>query len=283
MLITNEKIYKHAQYQPHDNGNHHYYLFFHENYIANIVANSSDKSVLKLHVYELGSTNLFNLTYDELKNLKPALEEAAQKFKSKSVVICNHRSALVPDDVLNVVEADKYYELGQMILPQSQVLYCKMHFNGVTSLFNIKNDLVKLIRFNLPMVDVYHSSLLFCKSIANLNLVQPEKYLHINVHATFIEIAHYNGNLNFYNSFLVDAEADAVYYILATIEMLKLTNYEVRLYGFAEPVNSLNDLLKKYVQMVSLGTKPSGINLPEDLNNNREFEFFTELNALLCE
>lgn len=285
MLTPAIKSYTDNLYNESQNSDCHYFLYVYANRFCSVIANKAQQQVLKLTIYEFNTNiNLFELSYDELKTCKVVTDEASLPFKSRAVIICNNSQAFVPESLLNISEPELYYELNHTKLPNSQVLYCKMHYNHIACLFNVSNELLKLIRFNMPMADMYHGSLLFAKATDEQVFEDAGKKLHINLHDNYIEVACVNNGLKFYNTFLFDSETDIVYYILAVAENLGLeANVEVFLYGKHPLSDVLVALLKKYVSKVVFGIKHKNCTYPVSFNQFNEHLHFIESASLLCE
>ncbi len=206
------------------------------------------------------------------------------KYKDIRVLISDSACTLVPESLLNVVETDAYYKLNHKVFPQSQVLYCKMHVQHTACVFNVRNELVKLIRFNLPLVDVNHASLLFIKAVELQNFEQSASKIHLNVHHGYIEVLNLDKGIRFYNTYQVNAETEIIYFLLAAAEQLQISHgLDVILYGNSPTLNELYELLGKYVRSVQYGIKPRKLTFPVSFNQFAEHQYFIESSALLCE
>lgn len=278
------KSYSDNLYNPADNGSLEHTIFFEANHISTVVADPKNKQILQLTIYTAEDTNFFNLSYDDLKTILPLKEELALNFKVKKVVISSANATLLPESMLNVVETEAYYALSQKIMPQSQVLYCKMHVQQTAVIFNVKNELLKLIRFNMPMVDVYHASLLFIKAVESQAFEHSKNKLHLHLHPGYFEILNLDTTIRFYNSFPFETETEVVYFMLAAAEQLQISHScDVVLYGNSAQMSELSDLISKYVRSVQYCIKPKNFTYPLSFKQFAEQQFFTESAALLCE
>ncbi len=278
------KTYSDNLYNIADNSKYKYYLFFEADHISSVIANELTQQIMCLKVFTAEHTNFLGLSYDELKQITPLLDDMSSKYKDIRVVITSSACTLVPESLLNVVETDAYYALNHKLIPQSQILYCKMHVQHTASIFNVRNELVKLIRFNLPLVDVYHASLLFIKAIEQQNFEQAANKIHVNVHSGYIELLNFDKSIKFYNTFPIATETEIIYYLLAAAEQLQISHgLDVVLYGNLPVLSELNELLVKYVRSVQFGIKPKKLNYPVSFNQFPEHQFFIESSALLCE
>ncbi len=278
------KTYHDNLYNPADNGKYKYYLFFEANHISSVIADDQNLQIMSLKVFTADYTNFLELSYDELKGMKPILDDMGQKYKAMNAVISSSACTLVPESLLNVVETEAYYALNHKILPQSQILYCKMHVQNITCVFNVRNEIIKLIRFNMPLVDVNHAALLFIKAIENQNFEHTANKIHLNVHANYIEVLNLNKGIRFYNTFHYESENEIIYYLLAVAEQLGISNgLDVLLYGNSTHLYELFELISKYVRSVQYGIKPKNLTFPVSFNQFGEHQFFIESSALFCE
>jgi hypothetical protein len=278
------KSYSDNLYQAAENGSYDHYIFFEANHISTVVADAKNKQLMQMNVFTAKDVNFLNLSYDELKQIEPLKEELQLKFKERKVIVSSPNCTLVPESLLNVVETEAYYVLNQKLLPNSQVSYCKMHVQQTACIYNLRNELLKMVRFNMPMVDVYHSSLLFIKAVESQAFENGNTKLHLHVHPGFIELLNFDGQIRFYNNFLFETETEIVYYLLATAEQLQISHgCDVVLYGNSGHMTDLHALLSKYVRSVQYGIKPKAFAYPLSFKQFGEHQFFTESSALLCE
>ncbi len=284
MQTIHVKTYSDNLYNPANNSAYDHYVFFEANHISSVIADVKNLQILQLQVLTSGASNFLNANYDELKSIAELKEILDQKFRERKVIICSSNSCLVPESLLNVVETEAYYTLNQKLMAQSQVLYSKMHVQQTATIFNVRNELMKLIRFNMPMVDVFHASLLFIKAIENQSFENPSNKLHLQLHAGYFELLNIDKQINFYNTFQFETETEIVYHVLAVAEQLQIPHTcDIVLYGNSIYMNELNHLLAKYVRSVQYGIKPKNFTYPPSFKQFEEHQFFTESAAFLCE
>lgn len=278
------KTYSDNLYNPAENGSFNQVVYFEANHISTVVVDPNNNQVLQLTIFTAADTNFLNLSYDDLKSIEALKADLAHKFKDRKVLISSANTTLVPESLLNVVETDAYYALNQKIMPQSQILYCKMHVQQTAAIFNVRNELLKLIRFNMPMVDVYHSSLLFIKAVEAQAFDNSASKLHLHLHSGYFELLNLDQQIKFYNTFTFETETEIVYYLLAAAEQLQIAHgCDVVLYGNSTHITELNSLLSKYVRSVQYGIKPKSFTYPISFKQFGEHQFFIESAALLCE
>ena len=284
MQSINIKSYSDNQYHSADNHRLTNILFFSPNHISAVTFDPNAKQILDMKVFSGMHQNFMQISYDEFKSIQPLMDELKVKYQERKVVISDENCTLVPDALLNVVETESYYQLNHHLLPNSQVLYCKMHVQQTAVLFNVRNELVKLIRFNMPMVDVYHSSLLFIKAVEYQQFSEAANKLHLHIHPGYFELLSLEKQIKFYNTFDFESEAEIVYFLLATAEHLQISHTcDVVIYGNSPTLPSLQNLLSKYVRSVQFAIKPKNFIYPISFKEFAEYQFFTESAAILCE
>lgn len=284
MQSISVKSYADNLFDPHAGAGYLHIIYFSATHISTVVADPVNKQILNLNIYTAPETDFLSMSYDDLKSIPGLKEELQLKYKDRRVVICSPHQVLVPESLLNVVETEPYYKLSQKLLPNSQVLYCKMHVQQTASIFNVRNELMKLIRFNMPMVDVFHSSLLFIKAIEAQGFEQSGSKLHVQVHPGFLEVLNFDRGIRFYNQFACSSETEMVYFLLASAEHLDISHgCDVVLYGNSTHLPELSGLLTKYVRSVQYGIKPKNFMYPLSFRQFPEHQFFLESAALLCE
>jgi hypothetical protein len=277
------KIYSDNFFQESAISDYEHTLFFEANHISSVVSDPKNNQILQLAIFTAPDVNFLMLSYDELKLIEPLMECIKPKYKERKVVISSHQVSLVPESLLNVVETEAYYSLNQKIMPSSQVLYCKMHVQQTAALFNLRNELMKLIRFGMPMVDVYHGSLLFIKAVESQGFEQAANKLHLQLHAGYVEILNLDQQIKFYNTFTFETETEIVYFLLAAAEHLQISHAcDVVLYGNSSQLSELYNVLQKYVRSVQFGIKPKLYTYPLSFKQFGEHQFFNESAALLC-
>ena len=280
--ITN-KIYSDNLFNELATSEYEHTVFFEANHISSVVSDASNNQILQLSIFTAPEINFLMLSYDEYKEITPLIECLKPKYKERKVVISSHQVSLVPESLLNVIETESYYGLNQKIMPLSQVLYCKMHVQQSSALFNVRNELMKLIRFGMPMVDVYHGSLLFIKAVESQGFENAANKMHIQMHADYVEILNLDHQIKFYNTFTFESETEIVYYLLAAAEHLQISHAcDVVLYGSSSRLSELHELLQKYVRSVQYGIKPKMYTYPLSFKQFGEHQFFNESASLLC-
>ncbi len=261
-----------------------FFLSISKNKICCVLAESASSKIISLKTFTKHSINFFAIDYNDLKLMQQIIDEVKPSYKNKYVLIDNENCLLAPDTLCNLVELDAYYQLHKTIAENSQMAYSKLHVFNTTSIFNLRNETIKFIRFEMPTANLIHQSQLFIKAIANAN-IEKENKLFVNVHVQYIEVLVIHENkLQFYNTFNYDTETDFVYYILAVAEQLGIqNNANIMLYGDIANTDIAFEMLKKYAVRVQFGDKLTQYQYPEAFNKFASHQHFVLSSCLLCE
>lgn len=273
-------------YNPESSFRYNYYLLISQNEMISVVGDVQINKIVSFKIFACKTCNFLEMKYDELKLITEITNEFKPVYKSKRVIICNEICTLVPNSLNNIVEMEKYFQVNHTILPNSQVMNCKLNIFNITSLFNLRNETLKFIRFNLPTADIIHQSLLFIKACeVQHDEINSSKKLYINIHSNYFEILKIEGRqLKFYNNFKYESDTDVIYYILAAAEQLGISaDFSLHLYGNIRADDTLYSLLKKYCNRILFGDRLTQFGYPESFYKIPSQFYFHSSSVLLCE
>jgi hypothetical protein len=242
--------------------------------------------VVSLKTFGSPDIDFLKINYDDWRRLQDILQEIKPAYKSKFVLIDNDDCLIAPESLCNIIELEAYYQLHKPILNKSQMLYSKLHIFNTTAVFNLRNETIKFIRFEMPNADLLHQSQLFMKAIVKSQIEEKENKIFVNVHQEFIEVLATDGqNLLFYNTFKYDTETDFIYYILSVAEQRGMESNQIQILLFGDITNSDNafEMLKKYAARVQFGDKLQQYFYPEAYNQFSSHQHFVLSSCLLCE
>jgi hypothetical protein len=265
---------------------YHFYLSIAKHKVSCIIADPLNLKVISLKTFSSPDVDFLQINYDDWKQLQDVLQEIKPAYKSKIVLIDNDSCLIAPESLCNIIELEAYYQLHKPILNNSQMLYSKLHIFNTTAVFNLRNETIKFIRFEMPNADLLHQSQLFMKAIVKSQIEEKENKIFVNVHQEFIEVLATDGqNLLFYNTFKYDTETDFIYYILSVAEQRGMESNQIQILLFGDITNSDNafEMLKKYAARVQFGDKLQQYFYPEAYNQFSSHQHFVLSSCLLCE
>ena len=214
---------------------------------------SDEISFYKKHVFTK-KTNPKNL----LKELKRHFKETPEindTFSSVKIIHYNNLSTVVPEVVFDKNNALSYLKFNSQILQNDYVAYDQIFNNECVNVYipyvNINNFIFK--KFDSFIYNHYSSIILEEVKSNEKNSINPSLYLNMGLN--HIEVIYFQNNkLIFYNTFDYSTKEDVIYYLLFTIDQLKLNPEKTPLIisGSISIDDEYYEIIYKYVRNVSL-------------------------------
>tara|TARA_B110000014_G_scaffold127889_1_gene88153 strand:- start:2639 stop:3475 length:837 start_codon:yes stop_codon:yes gene_type:complete len=194
--------------------------------IIDLISNEIDF----LRTYSLSK----NTTPKELlKTLKKGFKEnneLSNSFSSVKIIHYNNLSTVVPEPLFDNNNALNYLKFNSKILQNDYAAYDEIFNNECVNVYipyvNINNYIFKM--FDSFVYNHYSSIILEKVKLNEKNTITPSLYLNIN--SNHMELIYFVKNkLIFYNRFDFSTKEDIIYYLLFTIDQLKLNPEEIPL------------------------------------------------------
>ncbi len=195
--------------------------------------------------------------FELLNQLKTIIESNAdfnQEFDSVLCIYQNELSTLVPKSLFDDNHLADYLKFNAKILKTDFIDYDTIFINNTVNVY------VPLVNVNNFLFDTYgsftykHASTILIESVLQHASKHDDVELYINVGYLHFEMlaAKKNNQLLFYNTFDYNTKEDFIYYILFTIEQLKLNPeiVKINLSGQIDKDDDLFHVLYKYVRFV---------------------------------
>lgn len=212
--------------------------------------------------------------YELLNELKSAIashHEFQQTFDSVICIYQNELSCLVPNDLFDETIMADYLKFNAKILKTDYISFDKL----VT--INSSNIYVPLININNYIFETFgsfdykHASTVMIETLLQQSFNDTASVFYINVNDTTFEIISFeNKQLLFYNTFEYASKEDFLYYVLFTIEQLKLNpeTVKIMLTGKIKANDALYSILYKYIRFVDFLKPDYGFDFKTDLTSN---------------
>lgn len=195
---------------------------------------------------------------DFLKHLFNTEEELKNRFNKVHVVYVNELATFVPKPLFNEDFLADYLKFNSKILKSDFIAYDNLDVNDSVTVY------VPYVNINNYIYDTFGSfTYNHYSTILVDKILQTEKHaedikLYINVNKEHFEIVVTNkGNLILYNTFDYSTKEDFIYYVLFTIEQLKLNPEKINLLllGDIDTESGLYTILYKYIRHISFGKR----------------------------
>jgi len=214
---------------------------------------SDEISFYKKHVFTK-KTNPKNLL-KELKRHFKEIPELNDTFSSVKIIHYNNLSTVVPEVVFDKNNALNYLKFNSQILQNDYVAYDQIFNNECVNIYipyvNVNNFIFK--KFDSFIYNHYSSIILEEVKSNEKNSINPSLYL--NICLNHLEIIYFEDNkLIFYNTFDYSTKEDVIYYLLFTIDQLKLNPEKTPLIisGSISIDDECYEIIYKYIRNVSL-------------------------------
>jgi hypothetical protein len=221
--------------------------------------------------------------YELLNELKTTVEsnvELQQRFDSVICVYQNELSCLVPNELFDESNIADYLKFNAKILKTDYISY-----DNITSI-DSANVYVPLVNINNYIFETFgsfdykHASTILIETLVQTttNLLDTTLYINVNT-STFEIIGLKNKELQFYNTFDYSTKEDFIYYILFTLEQLKLNPETIKLFiiGGIDNDSELFKITYKYIRFVDFLKPNHNYTINNDLDDNQSD--FTLLNS----
>ncbi len=218
------------------------------------------------------------IPFQVLKHLKGLLEISEvtkMSFSEISVIHRNSYFSLVPKVLFNDKELANYLKFNTKILANDYIAY-----DEITD-YDIINVYVPFTNINNYIYELYghfefkHMGTILIKGLLNNFNSGKEPICYVHVIDQQIDITVIaNKKLLLYNSFSFHTKEDFIYYLLFTIEQLKLDSetLKIRLFGAIEEGDDLYKLAYKYIRNIDVFI-PTNLSNHIETNSNHFIDF----------
>ncbi|MGB5667271.1 MAG: DUF3822 family protein [Maribacter sp.] len=235
--------------------------------ISNIILNSDRLTFEK------------SLSPNELQeNLKSLFEKhdlVNKKFSEVIVVHSNGLFSFVPKSLFDVNEMANYLKFNAKILANDHIAYDELEN------YDMVNVYVPFVNINNYIFDLFgefeykHNGTVLVQTLLNstISIKEPTSYVYVSENQMDICILAQK-KLLLYNSYIYNTKEDFIYYLLFTMEQLKLDTEttKLKLFGSIEEGDPIYRLCYQYVKNISI-FKPSITSYPIEKSNQSPIDF----------
>ncbi len=211
----------------------------------------------------------------ELKSLFEKHNIVQRQFSEVLVIHKNEFFNLVPKALFDTDELPNYLKFNTKILTNDHIVYDEINSYDIVNVYvpftNINNYIFDLF----GEFEFQHTATVMIHSLLNSNPNEKKSvcYIHMtNENMDIAVIAH--KKLILYNSYNYNTKEDFIYYVLFTLEQLRLDteNTALKLFGTIEEGDEIYDLCYKYVKHISIFV-PSNSTYPMSTIDRKSIDF----------
>ncbi len=217
----------------------------------------------------------------ELKELLRVNPVSDYQFSEVVVIHRNNLFSLVPKALFAKEELANYLKFNVKILANDLIAYDEIES------YDMVNVYVPFVNINNYIYDLYgtfefkHNGTVLIEALLNshINGKEPVCYVYISDQQMDLAILSQK-QLIFYNCFRYMTKEDFIYYLLFTLEQLKMDpeTVKIRLFGAVEEGDDIYSICYEYIQHLSIFI-PSTMAYPLEGNQEHSIDF-TVINAL---
>lgn len=208
---------------------------------------------------------------DYLKHLFNTETDLQQDFSNIHVVYVNDLATIVPKALFNEDLLADYLKFNSKILKSDFIAYDSIDINDSVTVYVPYVNINNFIYDTFGSFTYNHISSILIEKILQIEKHEENSKLYVNVSKEHFDLVVVdNGKLILYNTFDYSSKEDFIYYILFTLEQLKLNPEKIKLIfiGDIEKDSELYAIAFKYIRHISFGTKSDTYNYTDKPESN---------------
>lgn len=205
-------------------------------------------------------------------------------FSSSSLTFAGFPSILVPEEVYSSESTKEIYKFNHNIESHEKIITDKLNKQSAYNIFSTHQRLYDMSVNLFPDAKIKSLSSILLDQLANIQ-VEIGKRIYLYKHSDWISIFIFNGEeLIFQNKFNCKEKEDVLYYLLFTMEQLKLDPEicPVIVLGEIKKQSETYLLLYDYVRHLKSAKRPHNFIFPDAFNVLEEHQFFGLFTQVLC-
>lgn len=218
------------------------------------------------------------LVYEKEEFLQNPMDEVMLLFS-------NDLYSLVPKEYFIEEEASNYLKFNTKILKTDVVAHDFIEGNDLVNVYIPYTNITNYFFDKYGEYEYKHSISVFAEAILNLEKTLLAK-VYLNNYKDYYDLVIVrNGKLLLSNSFKYDSPEDFIYYLLFTLEQLKLDPSEIDLIltGEISEESPFYQIVYTYIKNVQFLKPDLTINFSEEYNEQFQREAFILLKSIECE
>jgi len=207
-------------------------------------------------------------------------------YKEVEIVLQNANVSLIPSAVYSKEKDELYLKLPHFKLSNEQVYSRPLNNTDAVAVFFDDKNLFYLIQQNFYNAKISHSSVSYSDSMLLNTKNERGEYVFLNMFSSSFELLVIKGGkLLIYNVFDCNTAENFVYFLLFTIEQLKLNvdTLFLQLSGDIQKSDKYYQLISNYIKNINFLNKPSQLLLTSSLNEIKEHKYSKIYHHLICE
>lgn len=223
--------------------------------------------------------------FDSLERLITTLDTNTifeQNFESVLLIYQNELSTCIPKPLFDEDNIADYLKFNAKILNTDFIAYDDIKVNDSINVYVPYININNYVFDRFGAFEYKHASTILIQSLLEKESQSEGKKLFINVSKNYFEIIAIDGtNLEFYNTFEYQTKEDFIYFILFTIEQLRLDpeTIQTKLMGEISKDDELFEIVYKYIRYVDFMEQFHNYDFKENQKPKLAHSTYTILNS----
>jgi|GEM_PF-2281179 len=204
-------------------------------------------------------------------------------FKDIKVVFQWYKSTIIPQNLYVDLQSSQFLELNFGALNEEETLSNKLPFLDAQNVFAVPKCVLDTFRTFLPIAQILHSNTPFLNGLFK---AKHKSIVALQIGSNYFDMIVLESNkLQLSNSFFYKSNEDFLYFLVYTLEQLKLEpkNIVLQLNGHISADSELFQLLRKYFLNLTFAEKPTALHYSYVFSKIESQYISTHLNSFLCE
>jgi hypothetical protein len=206
-------------------------------------------------------------------------------YKNTAVIWRSQCSTMVPLPLFDIKERRAYLQFNQMLDATDVDISDNIRSADAINIFAVPAELYTAVGSLHPRIHHHSSVLVESLLMLNRHNINPMQ-VFVNVHMGFFDmVVIHERKLHFYNSFSYSSAEDFIYFVLFTLEQLKLLPDQilVTLSGEIAKHSAIYDIMYKYIRNIAFAGPIGQVTESYILQDMEAYQYQTLFNTVLCE
>ena len=225
----------------------------------------------------------FNQSTNKIAEIIASEPLLQKEFYSSSLALNEFPSTLVPTPFYKEEKSREILGFNHKV--HEEILSDKMQQMDAINIYSVPTELLNLIRKSFPNTQIKCNSSILIEQLLLQNKNTEKTIVYACIQKNVLEICVIEENkLELHNSFSIDTKEDMLYFLLFSMEQLRLSPEKTELILLDDILKSDEkyNLLYQYVRNISFGNRPENLNFSKELESIKSHQYFCLFSQILC-
>ena len=223
---------------------------------------------------------------DEVEQIISSDEILNLNYAHVKLIFSTPKSTFVPSSFYSIDKVEEFFSFNHKKSQFESLEVNYIYGNSTYLIYAIPQFIKEGFESRYPNLKIYHQSIPFIEELLLKNKLGGQNQgIYLNIYPDFYDLVYLEkGNLTLYNSFSYTNKSDFQYYLLNTIDQLKLSPLEVPVFitGLIPKNDPITESIKQFVKQVDYLNYPSHFEYSFGFNQLPQHYFTNMLNLYQC-